>query len=125
MPTRSGETSSAATAVITPDLSAAWLGGLAEGLRGRRSGALALLVAHRAEGAAGAAAALAAAGVPAHTFDLGAALPLASPPRRRVKSRVSPRGRVIPTAPAGSPAGAAGPSERQTPSMPPEEGDSS
>jgi uncharacterized protein (DUF58 family) len=88
-------THAAATVVITPDLSAAWVSGLAEGARGRQGGAMALLVAHSAARALGAHAALAAAGVPAQTFELGTPLPLASPPRRRVKSRVSPLGRVI------------------------------
>ncbi|MBX0326356.1 hypothetical protein K2Z83_01435, partial [Oscillochloris sp. ZM17-4] len=96
MPSRSGEASSVATVIITPDLSAGWLGGLAEGVRGRRGGAMALLV---ADGSGSTPAqALAAAGVPAQIFDIHTPLPLASPPRRRVKSRISPLGRVIATA---------------------------
>jgi uncharacterized protein (DUF58 family) len=90
-------THGAATLIVTPDLGAAWLVGLAEGQGGRRGGALALLVAHSAARAQAAATALAAAGVPSHTFELGAALPLANPPRRRVRARVSPLGRVIAT----------------------------
>ncbi|NTW01852.1 MAG: DUF58 domain-containing protein [Oscillochloris sp.] len=94
MPTRAGETSSVAIVIITPDLSVDWLGGLATGMRSQR-GAQALLVAPSADRGLDAATVLAAAGVSAHTFVLGEPLPLASPPRRRVKARVSPFGRVI------------------------------
>lgn len=91
---RESELRGAALAVVTGDLGAAWLPALLERQAGRPGGAMALLVAARAEAAAPCAAAVAAGGVPARTFVLGESLPLASPPRRRVRARVSPFGRV-------------------------------
>lgn len=87
----------AAIAVVTADLSAAWLPALRERQAGRHGGSLALLSAAHAEAGATCAALLAAGGVSAQSFALGTALPLANPPRRRVKARVSPFGRVIMT----------------------------
>jgi uncharacterized protein (DUF58 family) len=84
-----------ALVVVTGDLGGAWLPALLERLGGRPEAAVALLAAPRPEDAAPCAALLAASGVQARAFALGAALPLASPPRRRVKSRVSPFGRVV------------------------------
>lgn len=95
LPARAGETSGAAMAIITPDMAAGWIGGLVAALRGRRAGALALLVADDARRAAPLTAALAQIAVPAQTFALGDALPLANPPRQRVRARVSPLGRVV------------------------------
>jgi uncharacterized protein (DUF58 family) len=87
----------AALAVVTADLSAAWLPALQERHAGRRGGAMAMLAAPHAAAGAGCAALVSAGGIPAQSFPLGTALPLASPPRRRVKARVSPFGRVIMT----------------------------
>jgi uncharacterized protein (DUF58 family) len=92
-----GSLRGAAIAVVTGDLSAAWLPALQERHTGRRGGAMALLAAPYAEAGARCAALLSAGGVPAQSFVSGTALPLASPPRRRVKARVSPLGRVMMT----------------------------
>jgi uncharacterized protein (DUF58 family) len=91
---RASELQGATLAIVTGDLSATWLPALLERQTGRPGGAMALLATPRAEAAAPCAAALSARGVPTRTFVLGEALPLASPPRRRVKARVSPFGRV-------------------------------
>lgn len=94
---RSHGLADAALVVVTPALDGAWLPALAtHGSRSR--GALALLVAADAADAAAGTALLATKGLAAHSFTLGTALPLASPPRRRVRTRVSPLGRVITTA---------------------------
>lgn len=92
-----GETRGAALAVVTADLGSAWLPALLERQGGRAGGAVALLAAAHPEAAAPCEMTLAAAGVPALTFALGTPLPLASPPRRRVKARVSPLGKVVRT----------------------------
>jgi uncharacterized protein (DUF58 family) len=84
----------AALVVITPALDGAWLPALAA-QGSRPGGALALLVAAEAAQAASCSALLAAQGVAARTFTLGTALPLVNPPR--VRTRVSPLGRVIRT----------------------------
>lgn len=90
-----GDLRGAALAVVTADLGAAWLPALLERQGAGRGGAVALLAAADARAAAACEAALAAGGVAARSFLLGADLPLASPPRRRVRARVSPFGRVV------------------------------
>jgi hypothetical protein len=90
-----GNLSGASVVVITGDLGAAWLGALTGAAGGRPAGSAALLVAPSASAAAPCEAALASAGVAARSFEFGASLPLASPPRRRVAARVSPLGRII------------------------------
>lgn len=92
---REGGALGAALAVITGDLGGGWARDLVAATGGRPGGAMALLVARRAADAAPCAARLGALGLPAHSFELAAELPLANPPRRRVTARVSPLGRVI------------------------------
>jgi len=92
---RATEVSSAALVVITPALDGGWLPALAGWQRGRPGGALALLVADRADRARPLEARLAAGGVAAHTFEVGTPLPLLNPPKPRDVMRVSPLGRMV------------------------------
>jgi uncharacterized protein (DUF58 family) len=92
---RATEVSGTALAVVTPALDGAWLPALAGWQRGRAAGALALLIAARAAEAQLLEARLAAGGVVAHIFEVGAPLPLLNPPKPRATVRVSPLGKVI------------------------------
>jgi uncharacterized protein (DUF58 family) len=91
---RGAEVSGTALAVVTPALDGAWLPAMASWRRGRAGGALALLIAERAA-AQPLEARLAASGVAAHTFEVGAPLPLLNPPKPKVTSRISPLGKVV------------------------------
>lgn len=86
--------SGAALVVVTPALDARWLPALAECMRGRPGGAMALLVSRSIAETQPTEALLANHGIPARSFALGISLPLLDPPRRRVTARVSPLGRV-------------------------------
>ena len=92
---RAAEVSGAALVVVTPALDGAWLPALAAWQRGRLGGALALLVAERSAQAQPIAARLSASGVEAHTFEIGAPLPLLNPPKPRASLRVSPLGKLV------------------------------
>ncbi|MFN8502301.1 DUF58 domain-containing protein [Kouleothrix sp.] len=92
---RATETAGAALALVTPALDGAWLPGLAGWQTRRAGGALALLVADVAAQAQPLAAQLAASGVPASIFELGAPLPLLTPPKPKTSARLSPLGKVI------------------------------
>jgi uncharacterized protein (DUF58 family) len=92
---RPTEVSGAALVVVTPALDGAWLPALASWQRGRPGGGLALLIANRLAQAQALEAHLAAGGVVAHTFEVGAPLPLLNPPKPRATMRVSPLGRIV------------------------------
>jgi uncharacterized protein (DUF58 family) len=92
---RASEVSGTALAVVTPALDGSWLPALASWRRGQSGGALALLIAARAELAQPLETRLAAGGIAAHTFELGAPLPLLNPPKPNTSARVSPLGRVV------------------------------
>ncbi|HEX9370277.1 MAG TPA: hypothetical protein VF897_04700, partial [Roseiflexaceae bacterium] len=92
---RATEVAGSALAVVTPALDGAWLPAVAGWQRRRAGGALALLVAARAAQAGPLESQLAAAGVAAHAFEVGDALPLLNPPKPRVTARISPLGKVI------------------------------
>jgi uncharacterized protein (DUF58 family) len=92
---RATDVSGSALAVVTPALDGIWLPALVGWQRGRAGGALALLIAARAEQAQPLESRLAVVGVAAQTFEVGAPLPLLNPPKPRVTARVSPLGKVI------------------------------
>lgn len=86
-----------AIAIVTPALDGAWLPALAEQVRGRPGGALALLVAPDAAPSLPLAARLAGSGVASRAFVPGDPLPLLDPPRSGPSARVSPLGRIVRT----------------------------
>jgi hypothetical protein len=92
---RAGELAGTALAVVTPALDGEWLPALASWRQSRAGGTLALLVARRTELAQPLALRLAATGVAAHTFEVGEALPLLNPAKRKITERVSPLGKVM------------------------------
>lgn len=91
---RAGEVAGSALAVVTPALGGEWLPALASWQRGR-AGALALLVAEQTALAQPLEGRLAASGVAARSFAVGAPLPLLNPPKPRRSARLSPLGKVI------------------------------
>jgi uncharacterized protein (DUF58 family) len=92
---RASEAAGAALVVVTPALDGAWLSSLASWQRGRPGGTLALLVAEQLAGARPLEARLAASGIAAWTFEIGAPLPLLNPPKPRETVRVSPLGKIV------------------------------
>jgi hypothetical protein len=92
---RATDLAGAALAVVTPELDGAWLPALVGWQRSRPGGALALLVAAQAATALPLEARLAAGGVAAHTFEVGAPLQLLNPPKVRTTARLSPFGKVV------------------------------